>query len=173
MIEADAHKTWKAAIDAPALILFAALAGVVFLQFFTRYVLNDSLGWTEEIARYLLICVAYAGSITAIRKGGHIFLEATYRYMPLSNVKPLALFVEFLNVVYHSVLAGLAALLALNTDQRMVAVDVPKSLIYAVIAVCLCFAAIFAAQRLLSRYRQSGQEILDEIESAATRDAQA
>ena len=30
--------------------LFWALAFIVFLQFFTRYVLNNSLAWTEEIA---------------------------------------------------------------------------------------------------------------------------
>ena len=30
------------------------MAFAVFLQFFTRYVLNDSLAWTEEIATYCL-----------------------------------------------------------------------------------------------------------------------
>ena len=34
--------------DAPVLVVFWGLAFVVFLQFFTRYVLNNSLGWTEE-----------------------------------------------------------------------------------------------------------------------------
>jgi hypothetical protein len=34
-------------VDALVFVLFWALAVVVFLQFFTRYVLNDSLGWSR------------------------------------------------------------------------------------------------------------------------------
>ena len=33
-----------------ALAIFWIMALCVFLQFFTRYVLNDSYAWTEEIA---------------------------------------------------------------------------------------------------------------------------
>ncbi len=34
--------------------IFWMMCGCVFLQFFTRYVLNNSFGWTEEIAIYCL-----------------------------------------------------------------------------------------------------------------------
>src|SRR6267142_2836141 len=44
-----------------ALAIFWIMALCVFLQFFTRYVLNDSYAWTEEIATYCLIGVVFIG----------------------------------------------------------------------------------------------------------------
>src|SRR6188768_3205635 len=63
-----------------AFVLFWALAFIVFLQFFTRYVLNDSLAWTEEIARYGLMWVVFIGAIMVTRRNTHIAVEL------LSNV---------------------------------------------------------------------------------------
>src|SRR4051794_3520866 len=63
-----------------ALVLFWGLAFIVFLQFFTRYVLNDSLAWTEEIARYALIWVVFIGGVMVTRRNTHIAVEL------LSNV---------------------------------------------------------------------------------------
>ena len=62
--------------------IFWALAAFVFLQFFTRYVLNNSLAWTEEIARYLLIALTFIGAAMAVRKGTHIAVEFLYVYLP-------------------------------------------------------------------------------------------
>ena len=73
--------------DIPVLAIFGVLFFIVALQFFTRYVLNDSLGWTEEIARYLLILVGFIGGITAVRKNKHIFLEFMFHYLPRRSLK--------------------------------------------------------------------------------------
>src|SRR3954454_12562473 len=62
--------------------LFWVLTTVVFLQIFTRYVLNDSLNWTEDVALYLLIVITFIGGGIALRRNSHIYLEMLYRYMP-------------------------------------------------------------------------------------------
>ena len=67
--------------DGLVFVVFWVLAFVVFLQFFTRYVLNNSLGWTEEIARYLLIGVTFIGAVMAVRKTVHIAVEILYRWL--------------------------------------------------------------------------------------------
>src|SRR5512146_2969022 len=66
--------------DGLAFVLFWSLAFIVFLQFFTRYVLNDSLAWTEEIARYALMWVVFIGGAMVTRRNSHIPVEL------LSNV---------------------------------------------------------------------------------------
>ena len=154
-------------LDIPALVLFVVLAAVVLLQFLSRYVLNDSVAWTEEIARYLLIGVAYAGSIGALRKGEHIFLEVIYRRVSAASVKPLAILVDLVSVAFHAVLTLLAANLTLAADRRMISVDLPKSIVYGFVTFTLLAATVVTVRRLIYRARQDGDQILRDIELAA------
>ncbi len=54
------HYAWE---DWFTFVVFWLLALDVFYQFFTRYVLQDSAAWTEEIARYLLIVIVFVGAV--------------------------------------------------------------------------------------------------------------
>src|ERR1041385_2685060 len=64
-----------------AFVIFWGLAFIVFLQFFTRYVLNDSLAWTEEIARYGLMWVVFIGGAMVTRRNTHIAVELVANIM--------------------------------------------------------------------------------------------
>lgn len=56
-------------------LLVAAITIVVAAGVFWRYVLNDSLSWTEEVARYLLIWLAAIGSIVAMHRRQHVAID--------------------------------------------------------------------------------------------------
>ncbi|MDO5643146.1 MAG: TRAP transporter small permease subunit, partial [Paracoccus sp. (in: a-proteobacteria)] len=61
--------------DWVTLVLFWAMALCIFLQFFTRYALNNSLAWTEEIAANCLVAVVFIGSAMCVRLGRHIAVD--------------------------------------------------------------------------------------------------
>lgn len=139
--------------DGLVLAVFWILAVVVFLQFFTRYVLNSSLGWTEEIARYLLIVVAFLGSAMAVRKRSHIAVEFCYRYFGPSGRHRLALVIDLISFIFYGFSAWLTGALALRTKQLMSSVDLSKSLIYWAVCLSLACMAFYAGRNLVHRLR--------------------
>ena len=148
--------------DALVFIVFWVLCGVVFLQFFARYVLNDSPGWTEEIARYLLIAVTFIGSVMAMRKGTHIAVEALFKYLPPRARHVLLVVVDLTVALFCIFLAITAAQLSLLTNQYMVSVDISKAWVYWTVCASLVAMSGYAIARFVRRLR--GQEA-DQIKS--------
>ena len=57
------------------LFLFVCLLVAAILQVFSRYVLEAPLPWTEELARFLLVWVAFLGAASVTRRKMHITVE--------------------------------------------------------------------------------------------------
>ena len=114
-----------------AFVFFWMLAGTVFLQFFTRYALNDSASWTEEIARYLLICTVFVGAATSVRKNNHIHVDFFYRYLPRPVTRVMSTLVDLVRIVFFGYAAYLTWMLMQRIgSQRMAIVDLPIGLMY-------------------------------------------
>src|SRR5512143_4163005 len=90
---------------------FWLLAATVFLQFFTRYALNDSAGWTEEISCYLLICTVFIGATISVRKNNHIHVDFFYRYLPRPVTRVMSTFVDVVRIAFFVYVALLTYLL--------------------------------------------------------------
>lgn len=147
--------------DTFVLLIFWGLALVVFLQFFTRYILNDALGWTEEIARFMLIGLTFVGSIMAARKQSHIAVEFMYRWMPRGLRIVLQIFVDVTTIVFFALLTWLSTIVAGKTRQMMVSIDVPKSAIYWGVSVCFAFMTLYAVLVALSHWRKKTSRLID------------
>lgn len=139
--------------------LFWALILVVFAQFFSRYVMGSSIGWTEEIARYLLIGVGFMGSVMAARNGSHIMVEFFYHYMPGWQARLLERMVNAISLVFYIAMAWITYQLASRTNSLMVSVDLPKSIIYFTVCAAFVLMAIRTVQRLYVKYRDRSSDV--------------
>jgi TRAP-type C4-dicarboxylate transport system permease small subunit len=115
------------------------LAAVIFYQFFTRYALNDSASWTEEIARYLLIATAFVGAAVNVRKNNHVQVDFFYRVMPHWMTRPLSTFVDVARIAFLGYCIWLTvALMGKIGSSRMAIIDWPIGILYGF--VCFGFA---------------------------------
>ena len=71
------------------------MAVIVAVQVFFRYVLNHSLFWSEELARYLLVWLTFLGASVAYRRRAHPGIDFFYIKMP-PTIKTTARFLVHL-----------------------------------------------------------------------------
>ena len=148
-----------------ALALFWALAAVVFTQFFTRYFLNNSASWTEEIARYLLIGTVFVGASIGVAKNNHIQVDLLYRWLPRALGRAAATAVDGLRLAFFAAMTGLTVQMMLKMGSyQMTIVDLPMNIVY---GVCLFgFAAMTLRSGWVARVHwRRGYSVLERPES--------
>ena len=149
-----------------ALLFFWALGAVVLYQFVTRYVMNDSAAWTEEIARYLLIATVFTGAVIGVIKNNHIQVDFFYRFMPRPLSRALATIVDVLRILFFAAACVLTVLmmLKLGSNSRMTMVDLPMNWVY---GVCLLGFAAMAVRSVLVavQHHRRGYTVLERPET--------
>ena len=122
--------------------LLAAFA-VMSVQIFLRYVLNDSLIWSEEAARYLLIAIAFLGCATGCRKACHIRIDVIDLVLPPRSRRTLSLAVDAIVLFYVAYVAWLAIeIIPILGRQPSTAMRMPMWIAYGVIALGFALAAL-------------------------------
>lgn len=141
--------------------VFWLLALTVFYQFFTRYVLGDSAGWTEEIARYMLIVVTFLGASMAARRNTHIHVEFLYRYLPARVGRILATVVDLVRIAFLAYATWLTVeLVPRMQNLNMTVVDLSMSWVYGLVG--LGFAMMtYRSIQLALRHRRRGWSLLE------------
>jgi len=145
-----------------ALGFFWLLALTVFYQFITRYVLNDSASWTEEIARYLLIAVVFVGATIGVAKNSQIQVDFFYRHMPAAVGFWLSRAVDVLRIAFFATAVVLTGqmMLKLGSNTRMTIIDAPMNLVYGI--VLLGFAAMtFRSIQVARIHWRRGYSVLE------------
>ena len=67
----------------------AAMATLVFANVVSRYLLNYSFSWVEELTRYMMIWLCLLGSGLALRYGAHIAVDVLQDLLPRAAARAL------------------------------------------------------------------------------------
>ena len=151
-----------------ALGFFWLLGATVFYQFFTRYVLNNSASWTEEIARYLLIATVFTGATIGVAKNNHIQVDFFYKFMPKWLSKFMNTLVDILRIGFFGAATFLTyQMMEKRGNYKMTIVDLPMNLVYGVVLAgfaAMCVRAIW----VMKIHWQRGYTVLQRPESEMT-----
>jgi tripartite ATP-independent transporter DctM subunit len=138
--EATDSRTWKVLTRVLHIILAAltiVMVVVVFLQVLNRYLLNNPLSWTEEVARMLFVWITFLGAFVAVTTTSHISVATFVRRFsrPTQEVMATATTCLMIFYLYHLCAVGLAVVQETwNTFSP--ALNLPFAYVYAAIPVC-------------------------------------
>jgi TRAP-type C4-dicarboxylate transport system permease small subunit len=141
------------------------MALLVFLQFFTRYVMNDSFAWTEELAVNCLIAIVFIGSAMCVRRDRHIQVDFLYRYLPAKVSRVMATLVDVVRVCFLAFAAALVwKYIGLVGDEPMTTLDWPKNITYWFALAGFALMAVHALRVAIRNWRL-GYSILEKPEA--------
>ena len=147
------------------LVLFWLMALAVFLQFFTRYVLNNSFAWTEEIATNCLVVIVFMGSVMCVRLGRHIQVDLLFHFLPPGAARALATLIDVIRTAFFAYAAYLVwRFMAIVEGETMTTIELPKNLIYSCVFVGFILMFVRSMQVSVENWRR-GYSVLERPEA--------
>jgi TRAP-type C4-dicarboxylate transport system permease small subunit len=120
-------------------LLFAlgfSMAILVAVQVFFRYVLNQSLFWSEELARYLLVWLTFLGASCAYYRHAHPGVDILYNRLPPAFRKVCTLIIHLASIGLFAVMIVYGYQFAYFVRlQTTPALQLPKWLVLGIIPV--------------------------------------
>ena len=118
------------------IFLLLAMACIVFANVVLRYSTGDSVIWAEEVARHMMIWVAFLGAGLALRFGGHVAIDNLHRAVKTRTAQVLrSMVVLGLSAFFIFMAVASSDYVWRTRFQSTAATDIPISFIYAAMPV--------------------------------------
>ncbi|MDQ0297969.1 TRAP-type C4-dicarboxylate transport system permease small subunit [Salibacterium salarium] len=142
-------------VEEVLLVAFSVVMVVVIaMQVFMRYVVGDSLSWSEELARFCFIWLVYIGISYGVKKQRHIKVDAMLILFKqkgkiVMNMIANIIFLIFAVVVIYY--GQSVALRILELGQESPALHIPMGIVYLATPVGMGLTAIRLIQQLIKQ----------------------
>ena len=62
--------------------LMLTMVTIIFIQVIARYIVHNSLTWSEEIGRYTFVWITFFGTALAVKERSHVALDILIKKLP-------------------------------------------------------------------------------------------
>lgn len=139
------------------MILLSVFTTVLFIQVIMRYIFNNSLAWSEELARYLFIWLVFMGVSFGAKQMKHLKIDVFVNIFPKKMRPYVIIFADVIVLVF----AGIVVYSAYTTVMKYYAIGTaspalhcPMWLIHAAPIVGYILTAIRQIQAIVYRCKQ-------------------
>ncbi len=139
------------------MIMIVLLTVVVALQVITR-ILEISVPWAEELARFLLIWLTFIGTSVAIHEKMHLAVKFFVRLAPIKIQYYIGLFTYSIIIIFFGSLIFAGFNLAITTMNKLSSsLQWPMGLVYLVLPIASIFAVIFTINEAKLYIKKKGE----------------
>lgn len=100
--------------------LISVMTFIILLQVFFRYVLNNPLTWTEEIARFIMVWMVFLGISMVSKRKLNISLDFFINKIPIKIRKPLGVLLQ-IYIIYFLFILFKMGIVLVDSAYRQVA----------------------------------------------------
>jgi TRAP-type C4-dicarboxylate transport system permease small subunit len=126
------------------------------MQVFWRYVLKDSLYWSEEVMRYMNVWTIFLGISIGIPRNSHVAIDAIIRALKGRVKFGVTMFVYLASLMFFVMMLFVGIKFTIyNMGQLSPAMMVPMSMIYMALPVSGFFSILFMVGEIM-KYVKGG-----------------
>lgn len=138
------------------LVLFISLTVLSIVQVIMRYIIGQSLGWSEEAMRYIYVWMCLLGISAAVKNNNHIKIVMLVNLLPEKVRKwiDLAGDLLFTLVSLIFILYGVRMVLGFwEFPQKSPAMEIPLAYIYAALPLGFFLTCLRMLQKYINRFK--------------------
>ncbi|MFA1819982.1 TRAP transporter small permease [Virgibacillus oceani] len=138
------------------IILSSVMSIAITLQVFMRHVMNSSLSWSEELARYCFIWLVYIGISYAVKKQRHIKVDVVLHILKEKQKIILGIIANLIFLAFSLLMIRYGYDIAqqlLNFGQTSPALHIPMGIVYMATPVGFALTSIRLIQQIILQIR--------------------
>jgi len=150
-------------VEGVAATLVVALAVVVFLQVFNRYVLKAPLAWSEDLAMLLFQWVTFLGAAIGVKRMHHFGIELLVRNLPEKFHRAIEYIVPvFVGIVALIMMTEGVELLSYNRFRIYSSMNLSYTWAYLPIPISGCLMLLYLIRQEITRWQKRREERVEE-----------